>query len=85
VILSWEARYSHDLRSIFVRNGRASILFQIMKDGRIASVAPAPGQNAALDLLAALTEVVKGANPLDKFPDKITEDHLNIRFDFYFY
>jgi hypothetical protein len=85
VVASWEARYSHDLHRLLQRNNRATVLFRVERDGSIRGVRPGPDQTRNLELVTKLMQVIRNAEPLERFPEKIAEPHLPIRFDFYFF
>ena len=82
VVTSWRARYSHDLTDLFRKSAKVSILFRVNRDGSITGVRPQQGQTADLQVTSKLLEVIRNAGPLDKFPDKISEPFLNVRFTF---
>jgi hypothetical protein len=85
ILASWEARYSHDLHKLLRKHYRAAVMFRVERDGSIRGVRPGPDQTRNLELVTKLMQVIRNAGPLDKFPEKITEPHLLIRFDFYFF
>ncbi len=85
ILSSWEARYSHDLHKLLQKNYRATVVFRVEPDGSIRGVRPGPDQTRNLELVTKLMQVIRNAGPLDKFPEKITEPYLPIRFDFYFF
>lgn len=84
VIMSWQAEHSHDLKGLLRRSTRATVLFRVHKDGRITNVRQDPRRSEDLDLVTGLMQAVSNVSPLEKFPDKITEPYLNVRFNFYF-
>jgi hypothetical protein len=85
VVASWEARYSHDLHRLLQKHNKATVMFRVEPDGSIKGIRPGPDQTRNLELVTRLMQVIRNASPLDRFPEKITEPYLPIRFDFYFF